>query len=108
MTHIAHTLLTDVGGVNEALHVAEDPAFVQTEVAVRTAVSGKSGWVGAQQARARPRLAADIAILERKEGNVLFNDALNTFYLRLYGIRHMVKDQSESEKGRKEGRKCFI
>ena len=21
----------------------------------------------------------------RKEGNVLFNDALNTFYLRLYG-----------------------
>ena len=30
----------------------------------------------------------------RKEGNVLFNDALNTFYLRLYGS--------------KEGRKCFI
>ena len=23
-----------------------------------------------------------------KEGNVLFNDALNTFYLRLFGIRH--------------------
>ena len=22
-----------------------------------------------------------------KEGNVLFNDALNTFYLRLYGIK---------------------
>ena len=33
----------------------------------------------------------------RKEGNVLFNDALNTFYLRLYGIRHMVKDHSDSE-----------
>ena len=32
------------------------------------------------------------------EGNVLFNDALNTFYLRLYGIRHMVKDHSDSEK----------
>ena len=31
-----------------------------------------------------------------KEGNVLFNDALNTFYLRLYGIRHMVKDHSEN------------
>ena len=28
----------------------------------------------------------------RKEGNVLFNDALNTFYLRLYGVAHMVKD----------------
>ena len=35
-----------------------------------------------------------------KEGNVLFNDALNTFYLRLYGVRHMVKDNSDSE-GRK-------
>ena len=34
----------------------------------------------------------------RKEGNVLFNDTLNTFYLRLYGIRHMVKDYSGSEK----------
>ena len=33
----------------------------------------------------------------RKEGNVLFNDALNTFYLRLYGIRHMVKDHSDSK-----------
>ena len=35
----------------------------------------------------------------KKEGNVLFNDALNTFYLRLYGIRHMVKDHSESKRG---------
>ena len=31
-----------------------------------------------------------------KEGR---NDALNTFYLRLYGVRHMVKDHSNSEKG---------
>ena len=36
---------------------------------------------------------------ERKEGNVLFNDALNTFYLRLYGVGHMVKDHSDSERG---------
>ena len=34
-----------------------------------------------------------------KEGNVLFNDTLNTFYLWLYGVRHMVKDHSDSEKG---------
>ena len=34
-----------------------------------------------------------------KEGNVLFNDALNTFYLRLYGVGHMVKDHSDSERG---------
>ena len=33
------------------------------------------------------------------EGKVLFNDALNTFYLRLYGVRHMVKDHSHSERG---------
>ena len=35
----------------------------------------------------------------RKEGNVLFNDALNTFYLRSYGVRYMVKDHSDSENG---------
>ena len=34
-----------------------------------------------------------------KERNVLFNDALNPFYLRLYGVRHMVKDNSDSERG---------
>ena len=34
-----------------------------------------------------------------RERNVLFNDARNTFYLRLYGVRHMVKDHSDSEKG---------
>ena len=35
----------------------------------------------------------------KRERNVLFNDTLNTFYLRLYGVRHMVKDHSDSEKG---------
>ena len=25
---------------------------------------------------------------ERKEGKILFNDALNTFYLRLFGVGH--------------------
>ena len=33
-----------------------------------------------------------------KEGTVLFNDALNTFYLQLYGIGHMVEDHSDSKK----------
>ena len=36
---------------------------------------------------------------EGEEGSVLFNDALNTFYVRLYGVRHMVKDHSYSERG---------
>ena len=31
-------------------------------------------------------------LTNRKEGNVLFNDVLNTFYLWLYGARYMVKD----------------
>ena len=39
------------------------------------------------------------SLILRKEENVLFNDALSTFYLRLYGVRHMVKDHSDSEKG---------
>ena len=32
-------------------------------------------------------------------GTILFNDALNTFYLRLYSVGHMVKDHSDSERG---------
>ena len=39
---------------------------------------------------------------EGKEGNVLFNDALNTFYLRLHGVRHMVKDHSARKETRHE------
>ena len=35
----------------------------------------------------------------KKEGNGLINDTLNTFYLRLYGVGHMVKDHSDSERG---------
>ena len=42
-------------------------------------------------------LAGNIALW--KEGNVLFNDALNTFYLQLYGVRYMVTVHSDSEKG---------
>ena len=35
----------------------------------------------------------------RKEGNVLFNDTLNTFYLQLYGVGHMVKNHSDCKRG---------
>ena len=34
-----------------------------------------------------------------QEGNVLINDALNMFYLRLYNVGHMVEDHSDSEIG---------
>ena len=32
-------------------------------------------------------------------GQVLFNNTLNTFNLPLYGVRHVVKDRSDSERG---------
>ena len=47
-------------------------------------------------------MASDMLKRNREEGNVLFNDALNTFCLWSYGIRHVLK------RNRKEGRKCFI
>ena len=33
-----------------------------------------------------------------KEGNILLNNSLNTFYLWLYGMTLMVKDHSDSER----------
>ena len=36
---------------------------------------------------------------QTKERDVLFNDSLIIFYLRLYGVRHMVKYHSDSERG---------
>ena len=47
----------------------------------------------------RGTLAGTRSVFRRKEGNVLFNDALNTFYLRLYGVIHMVKNHLDSERG---------
>ena len=40
-----------------------------------------------------------IIVMIRKEGRKGRKEALNTFYLRLYGVRHMFKDHSDSEKG---------
>ena len=37
-------------------------------------------------------------LINSKEGNILFNDALSTFYLRLYGIGYMVKNHSDRER----------
>ena len=42
---------------------------------------------------------APLLSLNKTREMFLFNDALNTFYLRLYGVRHMVKDHFDSEKG---------
>ena len=40
-----------------------------------------------------------ISLYSRRKEDVLFNDALNTFYLQLYGVGHMVKDHSHIERG---------
>ena len=45
------------------------------------------------------RVGVKDMVREGRKEFFLFKDALNTFYLRLYGIRHMVKDHSDSEKG---------
>ena len=37
--------------------------------------------------------------VKRKEGSVSYNDAFNTFFLRLYDVRHMVKENEDSERG---------
>ena len=40
------------------------------------------------------------SMAKKEEGrNVLFNDAFNTFYLWLYGVRHMVKYHTYNERG---------
>ena len=41
----------------------------------------------------------DNGSMKEEEGNVLFNDALKTFYLRLYVVGHMIKYHSDSERG---------
>ena len=59
-------------------------------MAVGTGMVGEGGGWGAWE---------HVNSLVRMKGNVLFNDTLNTFYLRLYGVGHMVKDHSDSEGG---------
>ena len=39
-------------------------------------------------------IANQLIAIGRKQGNILFNDALNTFCLRLYSVGHMVRDHS--------------
>ena len=52
----------------------------------------------------------DLILEERKEGDVLFNDTLNTFSLQSSGRVPMCNYFMEGSPdiGRKEGRKCFI
>ena len=35
---------------------------------------------------------------ERREGNVLFNDAVSTFNIQLYVVRYMIKDHTDNNR----------
>ena len=80
MLNVSHTIYIPVVGLTEGA----GPQF--------------SPWCSLQYARVPETKYDHIVQLQERE-MFLFNDALNTFYLRLYGVRHMVKDHSDSEKG---------
>ena len=83
--------------------VTKETAKLHDENAEEVIKKVKTGVVSAQSLIDRWNKAFTEVILlfcaQERERNYLFNDALNTFYLWLYGIRHMVKDHSDSEKG---------
>ena len=60
---------------------------------------GRRAWWWLQENIMSSSLYVRSPELGRKEANDLFNDALNTFYIRLYVVGHMVKDHSDSERG---------
>ena len=53
--------------------------------------------VGVTLAVKVPSVFRMMHVKEGEKANVLFNDALNTFYLQLYGVGYMVNNHSESE-----------
>ena len=56
-------------------------------------------WVTTSQIMREEACCRQVLGYSFQLGNVFsFNDALNTFNLRLYGVRHMVKDHSDSER----------
>ena len=87
------------GGLNRVLLVggcgcSRQPIGVQLEAYLASMHTMSTHWCGSL------KIVFEVWHCHAdKEGNILFNDALNTFYLRLYGVRHMVKDHSDSERG---------
>ena len=45
---------------------------------------------------------------KRKEGNVLFNDARNTFYLRLYGVGERERERERERRPLDDGRLLIV
>ena len=72
--------------------------WVQHEVSIRRPIAPRLSPANGISL-ADSSLSLSLNLSQEEEGNVLFKDALNTFYLQLYGVRHMVKDHSDSVKG---------
>ena len=43
------------------------------------------------------KVSCEIVLIWKEGRKCLFDNAINTFYLRIYGFRHMVKDHSYSD-----------
>ena len=89
----------DIGGISWGIQHRN--TTLTWDEGKRKLMDRKTNW---QTDRSRVGKWMDVCIqmdgwIGRKEGNVLFNDTLNTFYLWLYGVRYMVKNHSDSEKG---------
>ena len=61
---------------------------------MRREVIGNEVWVASRQRRTHWTYLEENhnSFLKTNKGNVLFNGTLNTFYLQLYDIRHMVEE----------------
>ena len=50
---------------------------------------GYTNWIPRKK-QIKKKIETELFSLRKEGRNVLFNDALNTFYLRLYGVRDMI------------------
>ena len=83
---------------NNILHVI--PVLTATRVVVGCGAAAAAAYRDMYRNHIAFQGRCRFVLIDRDaERYVLFNDALNTFNLRLYGVRHMVKDHSDSEKG---------
>ena len=102
---LGDNLTTATHGISQTLHNTMECSAIHVampqEDAEVSAVVDSSGAHADQMYPIDVLLGFNLANWRKgKEGNVLFNDVLNTFYLRLYGVTYMVKDHSEdSERG---------
>ena len=89
-----HFIATELGISQDSIHTVIHNEFHESKVSAHCV----SKLFAPDLKRTRLNMSRENLWGRRKEGNILYNDTLNTFYLWLYGIRHMVKDHSDSER----------